>query len=258
MSAVSTQSAAFASRPRGYFFFAAACVMLVVVVFGFSKTFYFRPWVSEGQRLPATAYLCLHGAVMSAWYVFFVMQTFLVASNRTALHRRMGIVGAGLAVAVVLTGAYVSLRLPGRVAALGAPPDVQISAGLILTIGGLVRLVVFSSLIAAALALRRRSAWHGRLMFWSFLLTLDPAFGGNGTRPLGPFVESYLGVGPLAQHFLIPVVGFVSLAAHDWLSAKRIRPATWIGGLIYMVYGGPLPFMIAGTEAARTFIQSLV
>jgi hypothetical protein len=235
----------------------AAGLMLVVVFLGFSKTFYLRALMPGEQRLPLATYLYIHGVVMTAWYLLFALQAFLIASHRTRLHRRMGVAGAVLAVAVVVTGAYASLGMPGRIAALGAPADVQLAVGLGITIGNLVRLISFAGLVATALALRRRPQWHGRLMLWSFLLTLDPAFGGGGSRPLGPMVESFIGAWfPL--HYFVPIVGFVALVAHDWSATRRIHPATLVGGIVYMLYGGPLPAMIAGTPQARVFVQSLI
>jgi len=240
---------------RSYFFVGSAALMSVMVLAGFSKTFYLRLLVPEGERLPVGAYLYAHGAVMTAWYALFCVQAFLVASNRRALHRRVGVAGAVLAAAVVVTGAYASLRMPGRIAALGAPPEVLLGVGGAIVIGNLLRLACFSGLFVAAVTLRRNREWHGRLMFWSFLLTLDPALGGGGTRPLGPLIDSL--VGPLLTHFLPLIVAFVGLVAHDLLTSRRIHPATWLGGVVYVLYAGPLPFIVISTQAGHAFIDSL-
>jgi hypothetical protein len=94
-------------------------------------------------------------------------------------------------------------------------------------------------------------------MFWSFLLTLDPALGGGGSRPLGPLIESFLEAWfPL--HYLIPTVGLTALIAHDYFGARRIHSATFLGGVVYMLYAGPLPGMLAGTQMARALIQRLI
>jgi hypothetical protein len=244
------------AKLRSYFFLSAAVLMAALVFAGFSRTFYLRLLVPEGGRLPLSPYLYVHGAVMTAWYALFATQAFLVASGRVSLHRRIGVAGAVLAAAVVATGAYASLRMPGHFAALGAPPEVVYGLGGGIMIGNLLRLVLFAGLFIAAVWLRRRSQWHGRLMFWSFLLTLDPAFGGGGTRPLGPLIGAL--AGPALTHFLPLIVGFVALAAHDWLAARRVHAATWVGGVAYAVYTSPLPFMIVGTPAARAFIESLM
>jgi hypothetical protein len=243
-------------RQRSYFFVAAAVLLLVTIFLGFSKTFYLRALLPEGKRLPVQAYLYVHGAVMTAWYALFAAQALLVSSNRVALHRRLGTVGAVLSIAVVITGAYVAVRVPGHLAAVGAPRELVLGLGGGLAIGSLLRLVVFTGLFSSAITLRRRPEWHRRLMFWSFLVLLDPALSDAGPRPLGPILESFLS--PAVLHYLVPIVGFIALAAHDWLSAKRIHPATVLGGLVYMIYGGPLAFLIANTQTAHAFVERLI
>lgn len=252
MSAVPAQAV---PRSGRYFFVGAAAVMAAVAFAGFSTTFYLRWLLPEQQRLPLLAYLYAHGAVMTAWYALLVVQTFLVASDRKALHRRIGVAGVVLAAAVVVTGVYASLLMPSHIAARGAPPEVVFGVGAAVVLGNLIRLALFAGMFSAAVALRRRSDWHGRLMFWSFVLTLDPALGGGGTRPLGPLLDS-LGL-PLLTHFLPLIVGFVGLCAHDWLARRRVHAATWVGAVVYSLYTSPLPFVIAGTPAGRAFLESL-
>jgi hypothetical protein len=51
----------------------------------------------------------VHGLVLTAWFTFFGMQALLVNSGRTRTHRQLGIAGAALAIAVVISS-FVTMR----------------------------------------------------------------------------------------------------------------------------------------------------
>jgi hypothetical protein len=78
---------------------AASIVILVFV--GFSRTYYLH---SLFKMPKLSTFLHVHGAVMTGWIVLFAVQTFLIASNRTRVHRTLGVFGAGYAVLVVVMG----------------------------------------------------------------------------------------------------------------------------------------------------------
>jgi len=84
--------------------------MLTLVVVGFARTFYARPFfgaIDEPTRsaeLPR--HLMLHGLVMTSWFALVVTQTLLIAKRNVALHRRLGIAGAALAVLVVVVDMF--------------------------------------------------------------------------------------------------------------------------------------------------------
>jgi len=85
------------------------------------------------KPLPIPGYLYLHGIVLTSWFVWFTMQTFLIQSRRTALHRRLGVAGAVLAVAVPFAGLLATSQVVGRVVASGISLDADAS---VLGIGG--------------------------------------------------------------------------------------------------------------------------
>ena len=97
-------------RQQTKFFFGLAVVMLTLVVVGFARTFYARPFfgaIDEPTRsaeLPR--HLMLHGLVMTSWFALVVTQTLLIAKRNVALHRRLGIAGAALAVLVVVVDMF--------------------------------------------------------------------------------------------------------------------------------------------------------
>jgi uncharacterized membrane protein (DUF485 family) len=99
---VTTTVAAPVSR-RSRFFLVMAVVLFLPVLVGFGPTFFFRPWSGAKDSLggPFPVHLIIHGSVLSAWFLLFIAQTALVAAHRVDLHRRLGVIGVGLAVAVV-------------------------------------------------------------------------------------------------------------------------------------------------------------
>jgi len=116
------------ARPRTVardpFFAAMSAVILAIVLSGFAPTLYLRPVF---KPLPIPGYLYLHGIVLTSWFVWFTMQTFLIQSRRTALHRRLGVAGAVLAVAVPFAGLLATSQVVGRVVASGISLDADAS-----------------------------------------------------------------------------------------------------------------------------------
>jgi hypothetical protein len=53
---------------------------------------------------------------MTAWYLLFFVQTMLGRLERPSQHRRLGIIGALLAIGVVGLGVYVTLNMVSRLA----------------------------------------------------------------------------------------------------------------------------------------------
>jgi hypothetical protein len=203
--------------------------MLGLALVSFSPTFYLRGLVKAPvpPAGPLPAYLIVHGIVMTAWYLLFLMQAWLAATRRIALHRRAGQLAGWLAAAVVLTGVYAALSMPARIIALGAPAGVLFQFHIDhIVIGDLLTLSFFSALVAAALLLRYRRPWHGRLLFLAFLMSLGPVFGGGGTRLLGPLLAPFVPSWLPAYHLL---AGFLALLIRDFVSSRRVHPATLIG-----------------------------
>src|SRR3546814_66581 len=73
---------------------AAAVVALALVFAGFARTYYLR---SAFDGPPLTLLLYVHGAVMTSWFVLFIVQARLVAHGHAGVHRRLGAFGALLA-----------------------------------------------------------------------------------------------------------------------------------------------------------------
>jgi hypothetical protein len=241
-----------ASQPRARhrrFFIGIAILMLVVVALGFGKSFYVRPLFSSE---PLPSHLVAHGIVMSAWFLLFLVQAALVSAKRIDLHRALGIGGMVLAACVVITGIDVHLNLiPSAIerGLISKPED-----GLEIALSSLSGLLPFVVLVFLAVLLRRRGDTHKRLMFWSFVGLLGPAFA--NTRPLGQVLDSL--VAPHLPFFPSDFIWFFVLMAYDWKTLRRFHPATYITFALltgFFIFATP---WIAGNETLQELLLTHV
>ena len=191
MTVDATAAAAVSHRSR--FFLVMAIVLFLPVAVGFGPTFFLRPWSGAKDYLggPFPVHLVIHGSVLSAWYLLFIVQTTLVAAHRVDLHRRLGVIGVGLAVAVVVASVVTIVRSVPRATILGLPAEV--SLGIVL--GDTAALVGFVAYVAGGVYLRRNAAAHKRLMLLAATVIVGPAF--STARPIGRALEPWFaGVRP--------------------------------------------------------------
>ncbi len=97
------------SRSRPSFFFAAHVVLLVVVLLGFSPSFYLRSAFHHVTQLPTLLYV--HGAALTAWFLLTLVQGQMIRTQRLRLHRRFGYFAASYAAVVIVFGTLANLRL---------------------------------------------------------------------------------------------------------------------------------------------------
>src|SRR5260221_4701936 len=144
----------------------AALAALLLVFAGFAPSYYLKG-VFGTPELGTLKHL--HGFVMTAWFTLFLVQVRLVATGRILDHRKLGVFGVLLAVVVVSVGT--SLGIASARAGF-APPGLSPLVFLALPIG---EMFVFTGLFSAAIALRKRPAYHKRLMVLASLAMLTPA-----------------------------------------------------------------------------------
>jgi hypothetical protein len=216
----------------------AAVATLLVVLAGFARTYYLK--LAFGTP-PLSGLLHVHGLVMTAWFVLFMVQARLVAGGRTDLHRRLGAVGALLALAVLVLGttvAIVGARL-GHVPPNGPPPLVFLAVPL----GDM---VVFALLVGAALWFRRRSDIHKRLMLLSCVGLLTAAI---ARIPL-PWLQQ----GGIVAFFLVTVVLVLACVSWDTVVHRRLHPAFGWGAALIAV-SWPLRLAMTQTPPWQSFAQ---
>jgi hypothetical protein len=210
-----------------YVWMAGACALFAFV--GFAPTYWLQlaPGTFVGSPL-----LHLHGLLFSAWTLFFLAQTTLVATGRLKRHRTWGLAGISLATAMVLVGFATADEVLIRRLAAGFGDRARAFHIVSTSMAAL-----FGVFIAAAIAYVRRPEIHKRLMMLATITVLPPAIArmfyavsvgmGEGLRPglAGPrTVESVLMTGLLADVLIVVAM------AYDWRTRGRIHPVYLIGG----------------------------
>lgn len=152
-------------------FVAAAIGILAIVFAGFARTYFLRGFFFSD---PLPLLLHVHGAVMFAWFALFFVQTCLIETHRVALHRKLGAFGVALAATMLLLGPYVALRAAAR----EVHGHTRAADFFLIILGyDCVITALFAGFVACAIALRRRSDFHKRLMLLATLSLLTPAIG---------------------------------------------------------------------------------
>jgi hypothetical protein len=236
--------------PRDRFFLWASVAMLACVLFAFGPAYYFRafsgrPDISGSPDLPG--YVYLHGAVLTAWFLLPVLQTGLVVAGRTDLHRRVGIAGAILALAVIGTSLLVILRSVPRLKGAVIEPAFTERIITDVIIGDLLSItVLFPLMVGVALLRRSNPEVHRRWMYLSAVVLW------------GPIIARILGVWqlPIVAVATSPLTWPIALAIHDFRSTRRVHPAT-IWGSVVGIGGTVLGFQLARTNAAHELLVKL-
>lgn len=230
-----------ARPPRtGLFFTVTNGALLVVLVVGFSPTLFLRPFFGVRQ-IPG--YFFVHGAILTAWFVLLVVQSWLIAGGRRHAHRRLGVAGAWLAVLVVLNCIPVNLRAIPRLNALGI--DRAFNARVHL--GNAISLLFFTGLVAVGVWRRRQPDVHKRAMLIATLAIFGPV--------LARF-ELYWGIGlPLYPDlFLMAAI----MVGYDVCSRGRVhRMTTWGVGL-YLTARLVLAPLLEASGMTRAWLERLL
>ena len=133
-----------------------ALLILVEVWFGFKRT-YFLPGVFLAP-LP-NMLVHVHGAVFTLWILLFITQTTLVAAGRTAWHRRLGMFGVLVAVAVPILGELIATQ---NVVKYDEPGVDGVNMRSFYFESSTINFM-FAVLMGCAIAWRKRPAIHKRL-----------------------------------------------------------------------------------------------
>lgn len=193
------------------FFFITSLIMAAIVVAGFSLMI-----VTGRSSFASPPIVHAHAVVFMGWVVLYVTQNALVARGSIALHRRLGWIGAGWIVAMVVLGTIVTVRL----VRLGHAPFFFPPA-LFLVLNP-VTILTFAALTTAAIVRRRQTEWHRRPHFSGMALLLGPAYG--RLLPM-PFLIPYAYEVDVLAVLILPIVGMV----FDLRRTGKVHPAWWWG-----------------------------
>lgn len=217
------------------FYVGMAIAVLLTVFLGFSRTYFLKSYFGTPEL---SLLVHIHGLVFTSWVLLFLAQTTLVATDRTDLHRKLGVGGAVLAALLLIVGTATAIL---RVAS-GRPSPIPGVPPLSFLAVPLFDMVAFAMLIGAGLALRNRPETHKRLMTLATVaLTSAPIARLSFVRPGGP--PAFFG---LTDLFI------VAMLVYDLATRRKVHPATIWGGLV-IVASQPLRLMISGTPAWLAF-----
>lgn len=207
---------------RSKFFLRMAFGFLAIALAGFSTTF-FIPLARGTFSAPPVIHI--HGVLLFGWLLLFILQASLIHRRSFLTHRKLGIIGAAMCAAIVVSGVLVGIHATRRDLAAGGDDSVL---GQFVNI--LIEMLLFGSLVAAAIALRRDGEAHKRLLLLATISALAPAW--LRFRHLFPVVpDPFVTFSLLADSLLLVAI------ARDWFAMKRVHPVyIWAGGAMVAVH----------------------
>lgn len=157
------------------FYSGSAAVLLLLMFVGF-HAFYLHGRAYPGRELapPIRTLLILHGAGMTAWVVFFLVQPLLILGRRHRAHRVLGSIAAVLALAVTVLGFRVGIE-----SARIAPPDLRmwgmtVRQFMIVPLGSI---SLFAAFVGLGVWARRRPDLHRPMMLLATVAAMSAAIG---------------------------------------------------------------------------------
>lgn len=221
------------------FYTGMAIAILAVVFVGFARSFFLRPWFPD-HPAPPERFFTVHGLAFAAWIVLLVTQASFVRAGRVDLHRKLGMAGAGLALAMLVLGVWGALIAAKRSTGfvdIPVPP-------LQFLIVPFADLLLFATFVAYAIARRGDPQAHKRAMLLATISILGAAVARlPGLAALGP--PAFFG---LTDLFI------VAIGVWDWRTRGRLHPVTLWGGLALIV-SQPLRLAVMGTEGWLAFAR---
>jgi hypothetical protein len=172
------------------------------------------------------AIIHIHALIFGGWLVLLSVQSLLVGRGRFQAHRRLGLLGAGLAAAMIIVGpltAYTMDRLE-----YGTPDDNTPFLFVQMT-----DIFAFAVLAGAGLLLRHDRSAHKRLILLATLYISDAGF----SRWLGPVIN------PASSHAFVPYfmglylgndLLMLVMGAYDLMTRRRL----------HLAYGVAMVFII--------------
>lgn len=209
----------------------AGIVALFIVFAGFARTFYLKGIFATPEL---SNLLIVHGVLMTMWFGFFIVQVSLNYAGRNDLHRRAGLIGAVLAMFLVILGVMVTIE-SGR---SGVSPVPDVPAFVFMSVP-LFDIGIFAAFVLAAVFLRRKPEAHKRLMLLATLSIL--------TAPIARIPLAFIEQGNIILFFGIMVLLVLAALAIDTWKHRKLHPVMAVGAGIIII-SVPLRLIIANTE----------
>ncbi len=210
---MATVTAPRADAGEARFFFIMACLMAATNVAGFSLNLALG---RSSFAMPPVVHF--HAVMMMAWMALYVTQAALAAGNNLQLHRKLGRIAPVVLALVALSAVLVTLN---SVRMAGGPPFFDQNQFLF---GNLLQLAGVVAMVGSAIAMRRDTGWHRRLMMCAFAMLTGPGFGRLLPMPL--FIPHAWWIGSIVVPMIWPLIGILA----DKRRYGTVHPA-WLVGM---------------------------
>ncbi len=209
MATASARRSLFVAEMR--FFAIMAIVMAFINVAAFS---FFAALGISSFHAPVSVHV--HAILFMGWVLLFVSQACLAATGSLALHRKLGWLAVGWAVAMVVVGTLSTIWSAQK----AAVPFFFLPAQFLLM--NPLSVLLFAVLLITGVIKRRDRNWHPRLIICGMAAIMGPS--------LGRLLPA-----PILMYSMLPAV-FVTMIAfpiagivRDRLRYGRVHPAWWVG-----------------------------
>ncbi|WP_373495896.1 hypothetical protein [Aquiflexum sp.] len=224
---------------KGIFYIGMALVAIVIAIAGFGPTMV----DTESRREPVNLAVAVHGAIFGAWLVLFLAQAILVSKGKISFHRKMGYVGAVLAILMVVSGYLTAINMARRGYDLSGDLIHGVNDPITLLALQLGDIFTFGLLVGIAIWYRKRSDIHKRLMLLATVGALMPAA-----------LTHIIGHSPVLREIQAPIIViplFLLLfasAIRDRIYLGRIHPISLWVALAMFVWSNLRAVVIGPSE----------
>ena len=243
--ALPRRAAEYSGHPHSddFFFSGMALLILVTVLVGFARSYF----LAGVFRAPLPSLIIhIHGAVFSSWILLLIAQVSLVSAGRVDIHRKLGLVGSGLACLMVIMGV---LAATNSLVRGFSPPGSGIDPKTFYAIP-LSDMLIFSTLIFFAYRARINPSAHKRLILIATLALMDAP---TGRPPFSAITGHPYLDGAFVWVFLLLLVSY------DLWSTRKVHRATiWAGLFVIVVEQLRFPIGSSGAwHALAAWVQTI-
>ncbi len=222
--------------PRGVgqrpFYIGVSLLMGLIAVVGFWPT-YFGPLVRGTVEQPPVIHV--HATVFVGWLVLFLAQVVLAATGRVAWHMRLGRLGIGYGIVLILVGLITTVVRSSDLFSQGS-----IAGARELLLVASEDMVLFAAFFVAAIVYRRKPKLHKRLMIVAATMLLVAAASRMQFLPL------------LSLRWGIWMSPVALAIAYDFKGRRLVHPIYLLGLGAFLVRIVS-PGLISGTETWVAF-----
>lgn len=228
------------ARGEARFFLIMACVMALMNVVGFGLN------AATGRSsFSAPLIVHLHAVLMMSWMGLYVAQTAMVYTGNMRLHRKAGWLAVIFLPLMVLMGIMITRN---SLQTAGGPPFFDQNQFIF---SNTLQLLALVAMVGAAIAVRRNTGWHRRLMMSAFAMLTGPGIG--RLLPM-PFLIPYAWwIGSIIVPMIFIVIGMVA----DKRRYGRIH-AAWLVGMGTFLAVQILADLLAYSAWGISFTQWLI